>query len=489
MTGVTVTTSVRSGPTNPAGPSSGKAFLVGVAERGPADRAVTVASLAQYEATFGSRTAYSGSLYDAVRVFFEEGGYEAVIGRVVGAAATVGFLSLKDRTAVTPLDTVKINALSPGSWSTRVGIAILAGTAADTVKVVVHLDGQGVEAFDNIATPADLAARLTASNYVRAVDMGAASVAPTNLPALLAVTPLSAGTDDRAAINAAKVVATANTLFGVDFGTGAVMAPGYPAATIGVGLIAHAKTFKRVALLAGSAADDEITIIGTAASLAAGVDGDHALLGWPWVTFPDGAGTRQGSPESYLAAARARAHAETGFWQIPAGDRGAARFITGTVIPVDQATNNRLSAGKVTGIATIAGKIKPYGWQALTGNAEYRLLTVRDLLNVMTADISALLEPFVFVTIDARGRVLGNVYAEIVGYLQPIADAEGVFPRTDPATGDEIDPGYSVTVDESINTLTTLASNEIRAAIAVRPSPNAESITVSIVKAALTAAV
>lgn len=71
-----------SAPTN-----TGTAFIVGFTEAGTYDEAVKVTSLADFIDTFGDRVAW-GLVYDAVDVFFREGGAEAYIARVGGPAAT-----------------------------------------------------------------------------------------------------------------------------------------------------------------------------------------------------------------------------------------------------------------------------------------------------------------------------------------------------------------------------------------------------------------
>ena len=484
MPGVNVTTSVRTGPTNPAGPPEGQVILVGITERGPVDGPRRVTSIAQFEQTFGGLTAYSGNLYDSVRVFFEEGGYTALVGRVVGPAAAAGFLTLKDRDADEPADTLKITAFGPGAWSANLTVEVAAGTQADTFKLIVGYNGATVETYDNLASPADAVTALSGSAWVRGQDMASETAAPDNQPAVAAAAPLSAGTDDRAAITAEHVAAALN-LIGVDYGPGAVAAPGWPATTVGDTLVAHAKSHNRIALLAGSATDTVATIKSTAAGLA--TDGEWAALLFPWLTFPDGSGTRQVSPESFAAAARARANSAVGFWQVPAGEQSAAQFVTGTVTPVDQAINNDLAAARVSGVVTVGGRIKLYGWFGLSGDAAFTLLNSRDVLNVLTARAEGVLEPYVWATVDGRGLLLSEVEAALRGMLQPIADRGGFFPRSN-EVGDELDPGYSVTVNE-LNTTDTLADNEIHVTLAVRLSPSAKEIYVNIVKAAVTASV
>lgn len=66
-----------------------------------------------------------------------------------------------------------------------------------------------------------------------------------------------------------------------------------------------------------------------------------------------------------------------------------------------------------------------------------------------------------------------------------IAAAGGLYARSDPATGEQVDPGYRV--DMSENTLETAFLNEVHATLACRPSPAGTLIVLKIVKASATA--
>jgi hypothetical protein len=93
MPGVVISTSVRTGPSTATVRESSQLFVVGLADRGPSDEAVLVQSIAEFEAMFGDYRSDS-YLHPTVETFFEEGGTQAYVARVVGASATVGTLVL-----------------------------------------------------------------------------------------------------------------------------------------------------------------------------------------------------------------------------------------------------------------------------------------------------------------------------------------------------------------------------------------------------------
>ena len=482
MPGVSIRTATRSGPATPAVPESGRYFVVGQFERGRTDVPVLVRSLAELEVKFGGRVPY-GSAYDDLRTYFEEGGAEAYVTRVVGPAATVGTLTLMDGAGV-PAETLRIDANGAGAWSTGVTVTVEAGSLPDTVRITV--DGPlayDTEVYDNLASSADAAAAINArSAYVTATDLGGA------IPAVLAATALSAGADDRAAITA-TMMSDALDRFGTELGTGAVAVPGYAHGLVGDALIAHAAATRRLALLA-PAVGTSIADVDAAADAHSDAEvGEFAGLFYPWVQSPtSGGATKLVSPEGYVAAMRARAHGEAGPWRAPAGELAVARFVTGVETELTRAEGDRLDEAHVSAIRTIAGTVRLYGWRSLsTDEDNYALLTGRDVLNTVAVEAERRLERFVFQPIDSSGRLLASVAAELVGIVDPYRAAGGLYARV--VDGEQLDPGYSVDVGPTVNTDAVLRNNSIAAVLALRVSPVGTLIDLTIVKAGLTASV
>lgn len=484
--GVVVSTATRSGPTGIVRAKSGQYFVIGITERGPVDAPVKINSMTDYKRTFGDRVSY-GTLYDDLAAFFECGGTQAFVLRVVGGAATVGTLSVNDTSAV---PTIKIDAASAGAWATRVSVEITEGTnGPDTRKVIVRLDGQIVQSYDNLTSPAQIAARFVGSPYVKVTDLGSPTAAPGNVPIVTAQTLLSAGTDDRAAVNAA-LLTTQLELMKVGYGDGAVAAPGF-GETMHAALIEHARTHRRLALLATARGTEVDDLIATSLGLGTVAGSENAGLFGPWIQVSDGAGgVRAISPEGFVAAARSKAHDGTGPWASAAGEGSVATYVLGVDQEFTRDDHERLDTARINPVRVVAGRIRLYGWRSLSANeTDYASLTVADLLNRLVTECEARLEPFVFKTIDGRGQLLSQMKGILVGVLEPIRAAGGIFERVDPATNEIVDSGYSVTVDASLNTPETLALNKVQAQVAVRPSPNAALINLTIVKAGLTAAV
>lgn len=478
MPGVTIRTATRSGPVNPTVPASGRYFVVGQFERGPVGEARRVRSLAELDVIYGGRVSY-GSAYDDLRTYFEEGGTEAYVSRVVGPAATKGTLTLNGAAAAPAL---RVDAISAGAYSTGVTVAVAAGTLPGTYKLTVDgpLEGD-TENYDNLTTTADGVSALTSSAYVRGTDLG---VTP---PVPAAAAPLSAGTDDRAAITATHM-GDGLDVFGVEYGAGAVAIPGYTSALVGTDLLAHAQTFRRIALLAAAQGATDADYV-TAANALIDTDAEYAGLFGPWVRIPtSGGATKLVSPEGYVAAMRARAHREVGPWRAPAGEIAVARFVTGVERELTRAQGDSFDEAHISAIRTIAGTTRLYGWRSLsTDEDNYALLVGRDVLNTVAYEAERRLERFVFRTIDGKGQLLAGVAAELIGIVDPMRAAGGLYEQI--IDGEQIDPGYSVDVGETVNTAAVLASNKVAAVLALRVSPVGSLIDLTIVKAGLTASV
>lgn len=481
--GVEVTTALRSGPSNP-GALSGRFHIAGLTEFGPTDRALVVRSIANFEASFGARTAYTSNVYDTARTFFEEGGSELVVSRVVGPGATNGLLTLSDG-AVSPLPTLQVEARDPGAYSPRISAGVTADSGTYTLSI--YLDGNRVGKYAGLVSPVDAVNAARSNPYVKVTDLGSATEAPLNAPAVTAITPLSLGSDDRAGVTAGMTVAALDNAGDLAQG-GSVAVPGYSADLVGALLLDHAYAKRKIAILATLEDATSGEAVESATTLGALEHAEYGGLFWPHLTVRDGTSTRNISPESYVAAVRARASQTVGYWQVPAGDRARTRWVLSTSVPVSEELNNTLAEGNVNGIVTTGTRVRLYNWASLSLDRENMgLLSARDTLNNLTIAVKEALEPYVFSVLDGRGHLLGYIESAVVGVLDPIAKRGGFYAGL--VDGEEVDPGYRVVVDTTNNPLETLALNEVRVSVSTRLSPSAALIQVEIIKVPLTAAV
>lgn len=461
-------------------------FAVGLAERGSTKDPTVVVSMADFIAKLGAWVPY-GFLYDSAQAYFGEGGVQMVVSRLAGPAATTGTRMLMD-TAATPLATLAINALDAGAWSSRLSVAVAAGTVANTFRIDIYLDGTLTESFPDLASPAAAVTALLRSGYVRAVNQASVTAAPANNPAVLAVTALSTGTDDRASLLTADYLAGL-TRFTPDFGSGAVAIPGQPASLVGTGLLSHARANYRIALTATAIATPSTGATSAVVPLRGALGSEGGALYWPWVVISDNAGgERTIPPEGTVAGVRARNITAVGPWQATAGKSGQANFVLRPEQTVDKATSDAMTdTNAINVILTRVGTTRIYGARSLsTDLVNYKLLTGREMLNYVASEVQRVLEDRVFGSIDARGFFAALVRADIVGILFPMVALRGLFELIDPVSKLQIDPGYSIDVGPGVNTPAVIAADSFKVVVGIRPPGTAALISVTINKAALT---
>lgn len=476
MPGVISTVTTRSGKASTAADAS-TFFVAGITERGPTDSLGELRSIADYLTLYGARVTY-GTIFDHLRVFFEEGGQVAKVIRVVGPAAVAGTVTLQDSV---PAASLTLTAVGAGDWSSSLSVTVAAGTLPSTKRITLAY-GETTEVFDNLASATAAAQAINArSVLVTAADEGG------GLPADGSFS-LAGGDDDRAAITTANYITALSTYADERTGPGAVAVPGQAAATIGADLLSYAKANRKTALLASTANADVATAKSDAAGLLDTDGAEYGGLFYPWVTINENGVLLDIGPEGYVAGVRARTFGRVGPWRAPAGEIATARSIVGPTTEIDQTAGNDLDAGNVSAIRTIYGAPRLYGWRSLSSDTEnYALLTGAEVVNFVLDRASRALEEFVFESIDARGQLFAAVNGSLVGILQPIADAGGLYARV--VNGEVRDPGYAVTADETVNTPAVIASNTLRADVALRVAPTASLITFNLTKVAVTATI
>lgn len=484
MPGIVVNTSVRTGPSTVNQNPAATFFVVGQTERGPASTPKLVTSIADYEAIYGDYVSY-GQTHQQVQTFFEEGGAQVYVSRVVGASATVGDLDLLDSGAAT---SITLTAVGAGDWSDNMEVDVL--SIGSGVSIRLKLNSELVYATGEVATVTAAVNRINnstvAARYITAEGVGS------NLPAVVSGATFSAGDDDRANITTTTYI-NALTNFDLDLGPGAVSIPGQYGSTIWGALAAHAHAYNRIALLGFQQPSNAYTYVDAATDGAAfgNTDGaEYSAMFWPWVTMTNDAGTSLTiSPEGYVAAKRSVALNTVGSWQPYAGAISQSRFLTGLSDRIDRTVGDYLDEYRVNALRIIDGAVRIYGARSLSVDEDnYRFLNSRETLNYVVYQAQRALEDLVFSPIDGRQSLFAKVEAQLVFVLEPLRIAGGLFEAFD-ATGRRIDNGYTVQVNDAINPVSQLAGGLVRAKVGIRVSGVGDLIQVDVTKSNLTASV
>lgn len=503
MPGINISTTTRTGPIATSVRESSQAFFVGVALRGPTDRALLVTSIEQFELNYGGFV--SGTyLHSTVQTFFEEGGSQCWIARVVGDDAVASTLSLKNSTTTV----ISLTAIGAGAWSVAGGTdaltaEVVTGTASGTKAVIIRKNGLAIMSTGNCTTNQQIVGKINTNPVAKLLVF--AAVIPTYETSSLAALPSTAtafgdGTDtdgvDGDAPTDAQLLAGL-TLFNDELGTGAVACPESTGATVRTALIAHANTYNRLAFLYPDAAsdpnDDEdyAALIAITQAIKAGSNAEHVAFFAPWVYVPTSVAgvSRMIPPVGYAAAARARAHNATGPHQPGAGVASVARFVNGLEFPIGSTVGDNLDNESINAIRVINNTIRIYGARSCSGDLpNFRYITGQDVMNFVVVQAYRDLEDILFRPIDSRNAMFADIKQRLQAIMEGLRSIGAIYEAFNDS-GQRIDYGYTIKCDSSINPVANLMDGLVTARIGFRVTGVGDSIQVDITKSSLTASV
>lgn len=143
--------------------------FIGSAPRGPGEQAVRIQNFADFERTFGGVAASSPMSY-AVQHYFQHGGGDAYIVRVLGTEAAAAELTLPTSDAAAPLVLV---ASSAGTWGGALRVAVSHDTTKDPARlftlIVQELESPGSSTVIATETIINLSVDATDPRFVGSV--------------------------------------------------------------------------------------------------------------------------------------------------------------------------------------------------------------------------------------------------------------------------------------------------------------------------------
>lgn len=451
---------------------TGTLFAVGLTDRGPSDIPELIQSLDGFTTIYGARQSYS-VLYDSIETYFREGGNRVYMGRVVGPSATKGTRSLLDSGAGNSLT---VNAIGPGAWSSSYKVGVVAGQGSNFQIQVTDASNVVLEQSSDLADQNAAVAWSNYSNFIRIV-LGSTALNP----AVVAPAALSAGTDDRNNIVDAQW-ATAKALFNRDLGPGQIIAPGRTSSAAYSQLVAHAEANNRDAILDYPNTATAATLKSSAASVVSRFSAGFA----PWVVIPGltAGTTRTVPPSAFIAGLIARNDPSLGPNAPAAGIRGLARFVIDISQPDwSDTVRSDLNDNNVNVIRRMSGGIRNYGWRSNTNavsDAGWIDFGNARLYTSLAAEFDNAGENYMFSEIDGQNGVTVNGFHDaLVGICIAHYNAGELF-------GDTADKAFAVDTGPSVNTLVTIAANELHAVVRVRMAPMAEMVAIQIVKRLVT---
>jgi hypothetical protein len=406
---------------------------------------------------------------------------------VVGSSATAATLEVDDN-AGSPAFT--LTAANPGTWANGLaGLSIITEVSGSGIALKLYLNEEFVYSTGSQANAGAVISAINDSSIASVYATATGINQSATLGASATVQPFSGGVEDAA--DEGEYVDGLD-LFLNQYGAGAVAIPGKYGNTVWSAIETHCVANSRIALLAFNPANTAAAATTAADSWITGeaTDPEYAAFYYPSVTMTGSAQTSLTiSPEGYVAAKRSLAHNEIGSWSAAAGIQSKARFISGTAVSIDKTDGDSLDEANINAIRVIQNSVRIYGARsASTDTTNFRYITARDTLNYIVVEAERELEDLVFSPIDGRRTVFGRVEARLIGLLDPIRTAGGLFEAFD-VDGNQIDAGYSVEVNDDLNPITQLATGVVKAKVGVRISSIADRIEVEVIKSNLTTSV
>lgn len=475
LPGTTVT--IRdSAPPRSAPTDSSVWFVTGFAEQGPLSP-VLVQSMADYANTFGARVTY-GLLYDALDVFFREGGSKAYVGRAVGPTPVKAAHTFLDGSAGNSL---VVSAETYGDWANNISVAISHPDGTHYVLTVSY-NGTVVETSPSFTTTQQAVDWSVATSKYLSIALGASSLIPA-----VATASLTGGTDDHA--NATETQwENALALFTPDLGPGQVSAPGRTTDQAHLDLLAHAAAYNRVALVDGADTTTAATLITAAGQLRS--NGAFGAMFAPWAVVPGVVGgTTRTIPYSAIEAGIMARNDSAGLSpnKAAAGQLGESSYALSLSQPAwTDADRELLNNAGVNVARVILGGVRTYGYRTLANPAtapasRVQLSTARLLMEIV-ARCRVIGERYEFGEIDGRGFELSEYGGDLAAELNDWWNQGSLYG----ATAQE---AYAVDVGAQVNTAATIAAGQINAQLQVRVSPFGETVNLYITNRQITEAV
>ena len=479
--GVTITTSVRTGPTNAQLAATATMFVAGITQRGPDGTSHLVTSISDFEDIFGTQVS-DGWTYQTVETFFEEGGARAYVSRVVDVAAVEATKTLLDSSSAS---CVVLMASGVGTWANSGGLTVeVTHPGASSFKVKIKLNGATVWTTQTHTDVSEFIDEVN-NNPTAAIYLTASAGSSTLIPAVLAESNFSGGTNG-SGVSDGDLQSALDT-FTNNLGPGAVCAPGFTSSASRLALLANAEEANRIAIMSFDKDYDVSDAVSEAADFSVEDNAAYGAFFYPWVKIPNGTLTQTVPPEGYVCGKRAMVHNRYGSWTPWAGEKTQSDFVTGVYSTMSKTEAGTLDDGNVNPIRVINGTVRVYGARSLSNDTtNYRFIIAREVLNQITYEAEQALEALLFLPIDGRRSTFAKVQSTLTAIMDRIRIGGGLYEAYD-SFGKLIDPGYTVQVNDANNPLTQLATGVIKAKVGARVSSIGDKIEVQITKSNLTA--
>lgn len=474
-------------------PGESIAAFVGTNKQGGALAPTLVTSFAQYVATYGGFGDTSDLLPFAVYQYFNNGGNSAYIVRAAASDAVAASVTLKD-TEATPKDTLKITAISPGTWGNEVYVDIVASASGlGRFDLVVYVGGETSafvkERFPDVSLdPSDgrnatalINSPVTGSSYIKVQSLLSTAWDVSHAPALQNGVDLTGGSNGVAPVD---LVAATQRLDAVEDNL-VVNLPGVTDATTLNAIIDWAEASGNVFLVVdgvkANSADNAHSYALALQAMATGgsalKSSSYAAVYGPWLIVNDPATLSAGSarllpPGGAVLGQYSRTDSTRGVQKPPAGVDTALRGVLDVGFRFSNDDQDALNQTGINVIKSLPGTgFVIYGARTLNAGMPDRYVSVRRSLMLIK---KGLLDATRFAVFEPNDAVLWDqVRAVVSQYLMTLMQV-GVLSGATP------EQAFFVVCDESNNTAASVQNGSVHVQVGVALSSPAEFIVIQI---------
>jgi phage tail sheath protein FI len=463
-------TEIPSGSRTIVGVATSITAFVGAASRGPVDVPVTIFSFADFERTFGGLWRDSGLGY-AVRDFYQNGGGEALIVRLVHEATSTEPPEASAATATLDLGGLKLAAIGPGTWGNALQVEvslpsdddpdakdIAAGqgqgiTTADLFSLVVRegdAGGGGLEeTYFNVTVvdgPARVDAVLGSSRLVRVT--GTVEDLPESRPSATADPATFGGGGDGGSLGPGDYLPPSNTgkpginaLLQADLFNLLCIPPPTLETDVDTTVWSVAKALcfdQRAFLIVDPPKLSDLTSVQSLPADLAGPDARNAAVYFPRILSSDplrGGATGSFAACGAIAGVYARTDGSRGVWKAPAGVDATLSGVAGLTSTLTDPENGQLNPKGINVLRTFRGTGSVvWGARTLRGSDtladDYKYVPVRRLALYLEETLYRSTQWVVFEPNDAP--LWAQIRASIGAFMQDLfrrGAFQGATPR------------------------------------------------------------
>jgi hypothetical protein len=396
-----------------------------------------------------------------------------------------------------PVAAIHVNASTAGSWGNALSVIIANGTQSGSSRITVLNNNTVVEAYDNLNITSTTSPNYWITRINQISQYIQITVVENNYQPAPGSYALAGGNDGTSGLVDADYIGTVNAGFpsGLQCFAGhdtvdvnIICIPGQTDQAIHSALQTCAAT-RQSTMWAPDApeylTDQQVCDFFNAANSYAATrvawDDNQCATWYPWVSYYDSFNAvNVAIPPSVVGITQlAASAAQQEIWSAPAGlTRGQVQGAVGIDATFQLASRDLLYSSRINPIANFTGSgIVVWGQKTMT-----YLPTALNRINVR------MLINYLEITCAAAGKILifepsiPKTWRRFLSLMNPIfrnvSNTDGFNPQN-PAG--QIDGGYLVVCDSTVNTPTTIAQNQLVGTFYVRPALTAEFIVLNFV--------